>query len=631
MRRPINWIVFSISLMFLFVGLALSGCGGGDGDDADERVMQPMATGMLRPVRDATELETSLKSALRIIASAPVPPGGVVLPAVDAAAFSNTYTLEAGVDELDYVRYDGRLLYVAPTQYGITPASRVIRILRTEPASGTATELGSIPIEPNEYVRGMYVADGRLVLLTAEMYIHPYGDLWTIALVWAPAKLSLRVFDVSDPVHPAVVMSARIDGGLVATRRIGDRVILVTRHTPSIVLDPAVATRIDALKIDDLLPQITLDGRTRPLVNPLRCFVTNDERHEGYPVLTTITMISIRNPRDFASTCYGEEASGAYASQTALYLAQPKMTSAGAPLTRIHKFSLTGVVPDYAGSAEVAGQLWSRGQSDFRMSEAQGLLRILTTEWTVDPADGVDHRLFILRQKPTENALEVVSQLPNETRPEEIGKPGEQLFGVRFAGTRAYAVTFRQIDPLYVLDLSNPSDPKIAGRLELPGFSDFLHPVTDELLLGLGRDPLHVKLELFDVSVLAQPQSRGAIVLGGSGSTTEALYERHAFTYLPDVDGTDRLAIPAVVTTLSEDLQQVTQSSLYQFEILGKQNAASAWLRSAGSVNPPAATDAERYAPLSRSFIHGDTVYYVRDGKVWSSSWLTPAQVLGPF
>ena len=131
--------------------------------------------------------------------------------------------------------------------------------------------------------------------------------------------------------------------------------------------------------------------------------------------------------------------------------------------------------------------------------------------------------------------------------PRKSARPNEGLFGVRFIGDRAFAITFRQIDPFYVLDLANPADPRIAGQLLIPGFSDFLHPVTQNLLLGLGRESNNTKVELFDVSVLEQPQSRGRIVLDGWTSYSEAEFERHAFTYLP-ADSADRFAIPATVT-----------------------------------------------------------------------------------
>jgi hypothetical protein len=148
-----------------------------------------------------------------------------------------------------------------------------------------------------------------------------------------------------------------------------------------------------------------------------------------------------------------------------------------------------------------------------------------------------------------------------------------------------------------LLDLANPADPRIAGELEIPGFSEFLHPVTQDLLLGLGAEAGNTKLALFDVSQIGQPQ-----------------------------------AIPATVAQLPSNGVYVTPlSSLHQFEVLGKQSAGSASLQAAGVVTPPFAGDSERFASISRSFIHGDTVYYVRDGVVWSTSWFAPSQVQGPF
>ena len=264
------------------------------------------------------------------------------------------------------------------------------------------------------------------------------------------------------------------------------------------------------------------------------------------------------------------------------------------------------------------------------MSEHDGHLRVLTTESTPDSADSLDHRLFVLRQKATEPALEIVGRLPNDSRPVEIGEANEQMYGVRFIGDRAYAVTLERIDPLYVFDLANPADPRIVGELELPGVTDYLHPVTQNLLLGLGRDGTRLKLELFDVSVLEHPQSRGAVLAPGSSSNTEAMRDRHAFTYLPAAGTADRVAIP--VTSREEATPpDPGASSLLQFEIEGKQVPATARLRGAGNVLPPFGDDDQRYASEARSFIHGDSVYYVRRGLVWGSSWFTPAQVNGPY
>jgi hypothetical protein len=135
---------------------------------------------------------------------------------------------------------------------------------------------------------------------------------------------------------------------------------------------------------------------------------------------------------------------------------------------------------------------------------------------------------------------------------------------------------------------------------------------------------------LFDVSELTQPQSRGAIEIGGWRSDSPALYDRHAFTYLAG-DTADRFAIPANVGTLRPDQQVDVQTSLFQFAVLGTNTPASASLMEAGVITPPRVGDFDGYANFNRAFIHGDTVYYVRDGKVWSTSWAAPSQVRGPF
>ena len=136
----------------------------------------------------------------------------------------------------------------------------------------------------------------------------------------------------------------------------------------------------------------------------------------------------------------------------------------------------------------------------------------MTSEFTGNATDRWQHNLFMLAQNAVEPRLDVIAQLPNSQRPEAIGKPNEDLYGVRFIADRAYLVTFERTDPLYVLDLSNPRDPLIAGALEVTGFSNFLHPVTDNLLLGLGQSGAgFTKLELFDVTDLANPVSRGSL------------------------------------------------------------------------------------------------------------------------
>ena len=581
--------------------------------------------------------------------------------AVAAAAagnFTGTYTQELEVDELDAVRYDGEHLFVAPRRYHhccfILAASgapavdlppepeRSIRIFATDPANVGAALAGTIPLEEDISVQGMYVENDKLFALTSTMIYDTHGDFWTEIAIWAPEKMGLRIYDVSDVSNPTLDVDVSIDGVFVESRRIGNTVYFVSRYTPWIeglhynAVDAAQQAENEALlantPLADLLPKITIDGESQTLVAPESCYVTTGDS-APYAVITSITAVPMDDPGSFSTTCYNEDASGVYVSENALYFTQHRTDTARAlDVTRIHKFALAGTSVLYRGSGDIDGVVWRGGQADFRMNEDDGDLRLIATQWNWSDVDVVDHRLYVLRESGTRPDLEIVSTLPNDSRPEKIGKPNEALYGVRFLGDVAYAVTFERIDPLYAIDLSDPADPFIAGELEVTGFSDFLHPVNDDLLLGLGSSATGgIKIELFDVSNIAQPLSRGSAVIGGRGSQSEALYDRHAFTYQADVDGIDRFTIPAAVYA-TDDSWQYLGSGLFLFEILDKDMPALTSLNRVGSIEAPSADPNQPdWVGRSRAFIHDDTVYYVRDEAVWAAPWGTPTIVNGPF
>jgi len=641
------------AILFGFVLLTIAGCGSSSSSTDDTPDPQP--TGLLSAVTDVAAFEASLKAGLTEMSTAEQ------LALAGAAAdanFTGTYTQELNVDELDAVRYDGEHLFVAPQRYfhccflmtdaqaapdpGVVP-ERSIRILATDPANGEADLVSTIPLEDDISVQGMYLEHGKMFALTGEMIFGSYGELWADIAIWAPEKLGFRVYDVSDAGNPGLEFEASIDGVFVESRRIGNTVYIISRHTPWLeglhyyVSTAAQQAENQALvanaTLDELLPKITIAGQTRPLVSPENCYVTTNDSSSDYAVITSVTAVPIDDPANFTTACYNEDAYGVYVSENALYFTQLRPdTSVQRDITRVHKFALAGTHIRYRGSVDIEGTVWRGGQADFRMNEHDGDLRLIASQFDWGNEDFVDHQLYILRESSARPDLEIVSTLPNASRPEEIGKPNERLYGVRFLGDTAYAVTFEQIDPLYAIDLSNPADPFIAGELEVTGFSDFLHPVTDDLLLGLGSGANGgVKLELFDVSNIAQPLSRGSATIGGPGSYSEARYDRHAFTYQADAGGLDRFTIPASVFA-TDGSYRYLGSGLYLFEILDKNMPALAVLNSAGSIRPPSIGPNEHdWVARSRAFIHDDTVYYLRDEDVWAAFWHTPTIVNGPF
>jgi hypothetical protein len=640
----------SSKILLTSLSLVIGACGGGSSSGP---APVPPVHGLLKQVENPLELEQSIKSGFSVMRSQQeLADTSILLAASASGNFTGTYTQEARVDEFDAVRYDGSYLYVAPrrfynccfiaanAQLNNDPPERSIRILATDPASDAATLTSTIPLEDGVSVQGMFTADERLFALTGTSNYGNFGGMWADVFVWAPEQLGYRIYDLTDPASPQLEIDAAIDGVFVQSRRIGDTVYIVSRYAPWIEgLDYYVTTPeqqanneavLDGISLDDLLPKITVNGVTQTLVSPESCYIASSDTTQGYPVVTSITAIPIDNPSAFSTTCYNQDAYGAYVSENAIYFTEFEASPTNENNTRIHKFALFGTSVDYRGSADIEGQVWHGGQADFRMSEYAGDLRVLATDFDGNNEDRVDHKLYILRESTTNPELDIVSELPNENRPEEIGKPNEALYGVRFLGDRAFAVTFERIDPLYVINLQDPGDPFIAGELTVTGFSDFLHPVNDGLLLGLGVDENNgLKLELFDVSDISQPLSRGSESLGGRGSYSEARYDRHAFTYQADVNGVDRFTIPAEVN--ASDGSGFEASGLFLFEIRDKDQPALATLNPVGSIVPPGDGFTSPHVDRSRAFIHDDTVFYIRDETVWAASWLAPTIVNGPF
>ncbi len=255
-----------------------------------------------------------------------------------------------------------------------------------------------------------------------------------------------------------------------------------------------------------------------------------------------------------------------YASPEALYLATTdyhyNQAQGARSSTGIHKFAFTGTDIAYRGSGDVPGHL-SGQESAFRFSEQDGYLRVITDNDTfTDPSMaitapyGKSPGILSILKEGGKDGLQLVSQLPNRKRPAQLGKPEEQLYASRFVGDQAYLVTFQSTDPLYVLDMSNPQDPYIAGELKMPGFSDYLHPVGKHLLLGIGKDAIPdpngdfrgawyqgMKLSLIDTSKPGELKEVDKLILGKRGTDSAALHDHHAVTVLP-VGNSLRVALP---------------------------------------------------------------------------------------
>jgi len=227
-----------------------------------------------------------------------------------------------------------------------------------------------------------------------------------------------------------------------------------------------------------------------------------------------------------------------YASLKNLYVATEPWTARPLPATptkaatgvttEIHDFSIADPAKTtYVGSGTVPGYLLSQ----WSLSESAGVLRVVSTDtpawWGTGPAS----QSYLTTLRPQNGNLAQLGQVGG------LGK-GDRVYAVRMIGDLGYVVTFRQVDPLYTLDLHDPAQPKVLGQLELPGYSAYLHPISSSLLLGIGQnvdpqsnEPSGTQVSLFDVSNPAHPSRIAHATLGQGWSTVES--DHHAFLYWP--------------------------------------------------------------------------------------------------
>lgn len=580
-------------------------------------------------------------------------------PAADSSkAVSTTNTQESNVDEADRLKTDGTYLYAAALD---KPALNIFQAKQTSVPLVRTLNLSS---DSNSRISGLYLAGQTLVALTEEQQTFNIWARWWLPDVWRNQQTQLHLLNLADAANPTARAKLTLDGQLISSRRIGSTVYVATRHTPSLeglVQYPSTEaeaaanrSRINNATLGDFLPDYQLNNAGKQeLFMAQDCFLTQYTDKQSYQT-SIISLLAIdlnsSTPQP-QGKCFAGDTETLYASTEAIYLATTQYnypTTAADPntsslvyapttYTDLHKFSLANGI-HYRGSGRVEGHLgWQQDLKPFRLSEDNGVLRLLTYVGETPASNPTPARLYTLQENRAKQTLEVIGKLPNSTRPQALGKPGEQIYATRFLGKRGYLVTFRTTDPLYVLDLSNPADPMLMSALDINGYSDYLHPVGENYLLGIGKDAIAdtsgngdgrgawvqgVKLSLIDVSNPASPYEKQSIILGKRGTDTAVSYSHHAFTSLQKGNNL-QVALPlslhegspsytaGVATTYNW-----TNDQLYRLNI-NTQN---------GTMQPLPALLSSRssqdYQWLNdRSVMIGDYVYYLHGDQVLSRAW----------
>jgi hypothetical protein len=477
-------------------------------------------------------------------------------PASGGGDSSQTNVQEAGVDEPDIVKSDGKTIFAIG--YG--------RLNAVDARAATPKLLSSLELP--FYGGDMLLSGKRLIVISyapspveaAPQQGRPEDqpargaqapDEPAIAPgepspgYYRPATLITEI-DVSDPADMKVVKTDTVDGNYVSARLNGSTARIVI-STPPAFIDYGQPAPLRA-KARGWLPRARFENkltgrkRTRQLTGCRQ--VRRPRVFAGLDVLTVVTVDMKKGLPAVDTDALMTDGQTVYASNDSLYVATQRFLPPPAdgrqpppPITTaIHKFDISDRdSTTYRASGEAPGYVLGQ----FALSEYKDVLRVASTSspvwWPGAPREETQSYVSTLKQSG-----EVLLPLG---RVGGLGL-GERITGVRFIDDTGYVVTFRQTDPLYTIDLSKPNDPSVAGELKILGFSAYLHPVGDGLLLGVGQDAtpegrqLGTQLSLFDVSDIAKPTRLSQARVGGA-SSSEAEYDHHAFLYW----GPEKLAV----------------------------------------------------------------------------------------
>ena len=533
--------------------------------------------------------------------------------------FSGTNVQEEGVDEPDLVKTNGRTLFVVSSG----------RVTAVDVRSGRPRALSSVRLAAGWQHELLLHDDRLLVLSQGSGGPIPIDGISRIRAPWPhPSKTKVMEIDVGDPARLRLVRTLELDGGYLTARLVGRAVRIVLSSQMGVDLPfvrPTTGSAADTQRAAarnkqivatagprTWLPGYTIRSRGR-LVQQGRLVgcraVSRPQRFSGPGMLTVVTLDVTRGLDPLDSDSIVSDGRTVYASRTGLYVATERWDrrlDGTRPIaettTAIHRFDIASPTrTSYRSSGTVPGVLLNQ----WSLSEQDGVLRVATTEqpvWLGGPQTESASSVIALEER--------AGSLVQVGRVGGLGK-GERIYAVRFVGDSGYVVTFRQVDPLYTLDLSVPSRPVVRGELKIRGYSAYLHPVGDDLLLGVGQDAtdegrtLGTQVSLFDVSDLRRPRRLAMQPLGASWS--EAENDHRAFLWWP--------ATRTAVLPLQE-----ARSTPFAGAVGLRVNRLG--ITELGRVSHPEGGA----SAIRRSVVVGDTLYTVSDSGVAASSLLTFAE-----
>jgi len=438
----------------------------------------------------------------------PQGPAGVIATS-GTPEYSTTNVQVTGVDEADTVKTDGQYIYTLNVNYTTEP-SNIIQIVKADQQNPQA--VGQIAFNSSTSLAGMYLSqDGNKLAVLGSNYNYYY--YLPIAIEDGRVGLAydyytnnvnsfIYVYDVSNKASPIMTRNLTLSGSYFNSRMIGNYIYTV-------VSQPAYANNETVI-----LPQISTDTVTKDIAATTIYYTDIQDTYFTY---NTFAGLNINNDNEQLTdmTILMGGSSCMYVSTENMYVTFPNNTGEA---TEIYRVAIDGANLTFDAKGIVPGYVLNQ----YSMDEYNGYFRVATTVSTGSWVNRDQHNnLYVLDMD-----LNVVGQIENLAQ-------GERIYSARFAGEKAYIVTFKQVDPFFVIDLKDPTNPTLAGELKIPGYSSYLHPYDENHVIGIGKENQTVKLSLFDVSDMSNPTEVAKYVIGSDADYAEstALYEPKAFLF----------------------------------------------------------------------------------------------------
>ncbi len=494
--------------------------------------------------------------------------------------YSKTNLQVEGVDEGDIVKTDGEYIYQVNRR-------RVV-VLKAYPAENMEV-VGSVKFTDEKFnPREIYLYDSRLIVIGSsysEIQV-PFDSgrekdrIPKLLPRYFPGLLNTVkaiVFDISEKSDVKELRSIELEGGLVSSRKIGSTLYLIANKyvdyyyiqkwgEDSGFLKPSYRDSISGEDFVDIdysqikyFPDIV--DTNYMIVGAVDLDKTDKEINVNTYLGVSQNIYASANNLYAAVTRFEDDTkngeTGSESDKTGPGGSDANITPVPGQITEntlVYKFGLSGDKVKYINKGKVPGRILNQ----FSMDEHNGYFRIATTKGSIwgEGENESKNNVYML-----DNNMDITGKIENIA-------PGEKIYSVRFMGDRGYIVTFKTVDPLFVIDLKDPYKPEILGALKIPGYSDYLHPYDENHIIGFGKDTVEVKgmayylgmkLAVFDVSDVKNPRQKFSEIIGYRGTHSEILNNHKALLFSRDKD---ILAFPVTVMEAADGKTELEGSQL---------------------------------------------------------------------